>query len=91
LPIYELALLTAAQSGNADGPKTEIIVAGPRPLAAFGREASDAVTELLANAKISVYTRSEIRDQDGLLLHIPGGDLCPDLIVTVPRITGPNV
>ena len=93
LPIYELALLTAARAGDAGGPRTEIIVGepGPRPLAAFGREASDAVTELLANAKISVYPGSEIREQDGPLLHTPGGDLRPDLIVTVPRITGPNV
>jgi sulfide:quinone oxidoreductase len=92
LPIYELALLTAARAGNADN-RPEIILGepGPRPLAAFGREASDAITELLANANISVYTRSEIRHQDGPLLHTPAGDLRPDLIVTVPHITGPNV
>ena len=93
LPIYELALLTGAQATKTDGPRPEIIVGEPglRPLAAFGREASDAITELLANAKISVHTRSEIRDQDGPLLRTPAGDLRPDLIVTVPRITGPNV
>jgi len=93
LPIYELALLTAAQATKTGGPRPEIIVGepGPRPLAAFGREASDAITELLANAKIGVQTRSEIRDQDGPLLRTPAGDLRPDLIVTVPRITGPNV
>ena len=93
LPIYELALLTAAQATKIDGPRPEIIVGepGPRPLAAFGHEASDAITELLANAKIGVQTRSEIRDQDGPLLRTPAGDLRPDLIVTVPRITGPNV
>ncbi len=93
LPIYELALLTAARAGDADRPRAEIIVGepGPRPLAAFGREASEAVTELLANARIGVYTRCEIREQDGPLLHTPEGDLRPDLIVTVPRITGPNV
>ena len=93
LPIYELALLTAAGAGNADGQRPEIIVGEPglRPLAAFGHEASDAITEVLANAHISVYTRCELRDQDGPLLRTPAGDRRPDLIVTVPRITGPNV
>jgi sulfide:quinone oxidoreductase len=93
LPIYELALLTAAEATKTGGARPEIIVGEPglRPLAAFGREASDAVTELLANAKITVHTRSELRDQDGPLLRTPGGDLRPDLIVTVPMITGPNV
>lgn len=93
LPVYELALLTAAEATKAGGVRPEIIVGEPaaRPLAAFGREASDAITEVLTNAKISVHTRSEIRDQDGPLLRTPAGDLRPDLIVTVPRITGPNV
>ena len=93
LPIYELALLTAAQATKTGGPRPEIIVGEPglRPLAAFGDEASDAITEVLASAKVSVHTRSEIREQDGPLVRTPAGDLRPDLIVTVPRITGPNV
>ena len=93
LPIYELALLTAARVSNADGPRPEIIVGepGPRPLGAFGREASDAVAELMADAQIKVYTQCEIRQQDGPLLHTPDRDLRPDQIITLPRITGPNV
>jgi sulfide:quinone oxidoreductase len=64
---------------------------GSRPLAAFGREASDAIAEVLANAHISVRTRCEIREHNGPLLQTSAGELRPDLIVTVPRITGPNV
>ena len=93
LPIYELALLTAARAADAGGSRPELVLCepGPRPLAAFGQEASDAVSEVMANAQISVYTRCELRLHDGPSLRLPDRDVRADQIVTLPRITGPNV
>jgi sulfide:quinone oxidoreductase len=93
LPIYELALLTAAQLASTDDPRPELVVGdpGPRPLGSFGVEASNAVARLLADAQISVYPRCEIRQHNGPFLHLPERGLRLDQIITLPRITGPNV
>jgi NADH dehydrogenase FAD-containing subunit len=45
----------------------------------------------MANGQISVYTRCELRLHDGPSLCLPDRDVRADQIVTLPRITGPNV
>jgi sulfide:quinone oxidoreductase len=94
LPLYELALLTARQAQAAGAhPEIAVVTAGPRPLQSFGEDIGDAVTHLLNEAGIIVYTKSHART-DGpqrLLLEPSGIVLQPDRIVTLPTITGPNV
>jgi sulfide:quinone oxidoreductase len=93
LPIYELALLTAAELRNSRGPRPELVVCEPGPLAfsAFGGEASSAVIEVLTNAEIQLHTHCEVRLHDGPSLQLSDRVMRADQVVTLPRITGPNV
>ncbi|MDQ1719006.1 MAG: sulfide:quinone oxidoreductase [Pseudonocardiales bacterium] len=94
LPLYELALLTAqhARDGNR---RLEItfVTADPRPLHAFGGDAGEAMTRLLQQAGITLYTDSsgDIPEAGHLILRPSGRELHPDRIVTLPVITGPNI
>ena len=94
LPLYELALLTAARLHTVgQHPEITLITEGPRPLQAFGESAAVAVTALLREAEITLYTDSVARMLGPQSLRLNPGDLDlrPDRIVTLPTITGPNV
>jgi sulfide:quinone oxidoreductase len=94
LPLYELALLTAKQARDADAhPQISVITVDTRPLDAFGGDVSDAVTRLLTEAGITLYTGSHarVRGPRRLRLEPTGIELEPDRIVTLPTIAGPNV
>ncbi len=94
LPLYELAMLTAKQARDADAhPQIAVVTTDPRPLDAFGGEVSDAVTSLLTEAGITLYTGSHarVRGPRRLRLEPTGIELEPDRIVTLPTISGPNV
>jgi sulfide:quinone oxidoreductase len=94
LPLYELALLTAKQARDADAhPQIAVVTPDPRPLDAFGGDVSDAVTRLLTEAGITLYTGSHarVRGPRRLRLEPIGIELEPDRIVTLPTIAGPNV
>lgn len=94
LPLYELALLTAKQAHDAGAnPEIAVITADPRPLHSFGEDIGDAVTGLLTEAGITLYTKSHARvlGPRQLLLQPAGIELRPDRIVTLPTIIGPNV
>jgi sulfide:quinone oxidoreductase len=94
LPLYELALLTAKQARDADAhPQIAVVTPDPRPLDAFGGDVSDAVTRLLTEAGITLYTGSHARARGPRRLRLePSGiELEPDRIVTLPTIEGPNV
>ena len=57
LPLYELALMTAEDvwSMNIDDAEVHLVTPEHEPLEIFGAEASAAVAELLADARITVH------------------------------------
>ncbi len=79
LPAYELALMTAGEAramGHSDVRLT-VVTPEPRPLDAFGEDASRAVAEELRAAGVDVVT---------------GGDEPPpdvQRVIAVPRLAGP--
>ena len=95
LPIYELALMTSERARGAgfDDVELSLITPEPSPLASFGPQASDAVTGLLKDAGVSLYTSAEahVPDAGHLLLRPSGTELRPGRMVALPRITGPVI
>ena len=94
LPIYELALMTAARAYDVQ-MQLDITVVTPEeaPLAIFGDAASEAVTALLADAGITTITSAYAQVPDGGRVDIHPGDrhLNVDRIVTMPELFGPAV
>ena len=90
LPLYELALLTAAR---APGAKLTIVTPESTPLAAFRGLGGDAVQRLLADACIEVLTASYATEEGrGTLRVHPGGRaLQVDRVVALPELRGPRV
>ena len=94
LPLYEVALLTAQHARDHNvRPDIAFITPEPSPLHAFGGDAGAAVAGLLEEAEITLYAGSEVHltDRRHITLRPPGTQLHPDRIVTLPRITGPNI
>ena len=92
LPIYELALLTAASlsSRRVSGVRLSVVTPEPEPLAVFGHKASEAVGELLEGAGIELLagTRPD-RVTDGKLIT-DLGEMEADRVVALPRLVGPG-
>jgi sulfide:quinone oxidoreductase len=94
LPLYELALMTAERAYSM-GATCEItfITARQRPLDAFGGDAGEAVQRLFAQAEIALHAAATAHVEGPRHVVIqPGGvELRPQRVVTLPRITGPNL
>jgi sulfide:quinone oxidoreductase len=94
LPLYDLALLTAA---NAAGERAELelslVTPEEEPLGIFGKTASAAVRRLLDESGVTLYTSSYGTPGRSGGLDITPGDRCiaVDRIVTVPRLVGPRL
>jgi sulfide:quinone oxidoreductase len=91
LPIYELALLTAAELDRRGVRSAAITIVTPEssPLALFGQRASDAVRELLDGRGIEVLTQTyPVAVQHGGLGIRPGGLLAAERTVALPRVEG---
>ena len=94
LPIYELALMTAAwlsQRGLED-VKLALITPEEAPLRVFGPNASRAVGEMLAERGVAVHCGvrpAELRD--GVLLLASGDGIPADQVVALPRLHGPRI
>ncbi len=93
LPVYELALLTAAHTLR-EGIDAELwlITAEARPLAVFGATVARCVTELLDDRGIHLRLGS-FPDalEDGLLFMPMEGALRVDEVVALPRVVGRTV
>jgi sulfide:quinone oxidoreductase len=91
LPLYELALMTAAHAAQQVGGEPQLTIATPEasPLDVFGASASAAVRKLLDERGIGLccgcYPAGV--DADGLRL-VPGGHLVADRVVATPRLEG---
>jgi sulfide:quinone oxidoreductase len=91
LPLYELALLTRRRAAER-GQDPEITICEPssRPLNTFGTEVSDAVEDLLRKSRITLRTRWTA-DPAGGRLTGRDADVAAEHVVTLPKISGPNV
>ncbi|MGH2895571.1 MAG: FAD-dependent oxidoreductase [Solirubrobacteraceae bacterium] len=95
LPLYDLALMTAAHCAARGCPGAELSLITPEeePLAIFGKTASDAVREILQNAGIALHTNSHAAPPRLGSLAITPGDrrMNIDRVITVPRLAGPRL
>jgi len=94
LPIYELALMTAARAFDANVElDVSIVTPEDSPLAIFGQGASTGVGELLDRARISAFTSAyaEIPEQGRIVITPGGHQLEVDRIVALPELFGPEI
>lgn len=94
LPIYELALMTAARAYEA-GSKVSATIVTPEdaPLAIFGIGASQAVAELLRESSIRVITSAyvEVPQWDTVIVNPGDRRLEVDRVIALPELFGPAV
>ncbi len=90
LPIYELALITAARlRGAGSGTAVKFITPESAPLALFGRQASDSVAALLASRGVEVWTSTHpVEFARNALSVVPKGRIPADRVVALPRLRG---
>jgi len=90
LPLYELALMTAARAR-----RTRIVIATAEhaPLELFGAAVSEAVRERLDRAGVELHTDSPaVRFKDGVLeLEGDAGPFHADAVVTLPALEAPAI
>jgi sulfide:quinone oxidoreductase len=95
LPLYDLALLTAADCAAHGRSEVELILVTPEeePLGIFGSRASAAIRALLQECRIALQTSSYgVPGFPGWLEISPGERRLPvDRIVTLPRLVGPRL
>ncbi len=94
LPIYELALITAAYLGERELDHVELALVTPEdePLQLFGRAGSEAVRELLEERGIAVQTGAcPVEFVDGELRLVPEGTVAADRVVALPRLRGTRI
>jgi sulfide:quinone oxidoreductase len=90
LPLYELALLSAARARSLSvDPRFVFVTAEGRPLKAFGRAAGDALERLLAEARIELHTGVSATVPAVGIVSLGESRVEAQRIVTLPRITGP--
>jgi sulfide:quinone oxidoreductase len=94
LPIYELALLTAAHLAGHDAPGAAIAVVTHErePLDVFGRGASERVRSLAAAAGVEIVTSSAPAsiETDRLLL-MNGASVPAERVVALPKLDVPEI
>jgi sulfide:quinone oxidoreductase len=95
LPLYDLALMTAADGAAHDRPEMELSLITPEeePLGVFGLRASAAIRAILGESGVSLHTRSYGQPGPPGRLDISPGhrSLAVDRIVTEPRLVGPSL
>jgi sulfide:quinone oxidoreductase len=94
LPIYELALMTAAYLAERELVHVELVLVTPEeaPLQLFGRAGSEAVRQLLEERGIALQTGScPVELVDGELRLVPEGTIAADRVVALPRLRGPRI
>ena len=94
LPLYELALMTAARVAERGLRKVELalVTPEPAPLELFGTAASASLSELLEERGVALHTgRYPGEFRDGELRLTPSGGLAAERVVSLPRLTGPQI
>jgi sulfide:quinone oxidoreductase len=91
LPLYELALMTAADVAQRGLRKVELSLVTPEadPLQLFGSAASAAVRELLDERGIAFLGgRHPSAFRDGELVVVPGEGVAAERVVSLPQLRG---
>jgi sulfide:quinone oxidoreductase len=95
LPIYELALMTAARVRAAGVDDAELTLVTPEdaPLALFHGAGSAAVAERLKAARVRFVGSAYAHDYDGRTLALTPGErtLEAQRVVALPTLTGPSL
>jgi sulfide:quinone oxidoreductase len=94
LPLYELALLTAAHVAERGCADTRLAIVTPEPdaLAIFGPAAAQHVRDLCANRGIALRAGAQVRSfENGLLELDVGGDVEADRVIALPKLEGIRV
>ncbi len=95
LPLYELALFTAAWTRKHELSDVQIALVTPeeRPLEAFGTAAGDEVAGLLAQAGIALHVGRSGERFDGHTLAVaaPGKPISADAVIALPRLEGLHI
>jgi sulfide:quinone oxidoreductase len=95
LPLYDLALMTAADCAAHNRSEVELSLITPEeePLGIFGNTASAAIRRLLDESGVTLYTGSYGVPNPPARLDVSPGSrsLAVDRIVTVPRLVGPSL
>lgn len=91
LPLYELALLTAARmrSAGIEGVQLSIVTPEQQPLELLGAEASERVAAVLEQRGIELLCgRSPLGFESGLLSTAPVGQVDADDVISMPKLEG---
>lgn len=95
LPLYELALMTAARVRESGVEDAELTLVTPEaaPLGIFHGAGSAAVAQLLAEAGIAFVGGAYAHDYDGATLALTPGEraLEADRVVALPVLSGPAI
>ena len=91
IPVYELALLTAAEveGMGVDDADIRVVTAEPRPLSIFGTAASETVERLLHAAGITLHAGAQATQRDDGALVLGDEVLKGYRVVAIPRLEGP--
>ncbi len=93
LPLYELALHTAAWLAERDIGSVPLTLVSPErdPLGVFGQTASDEVASLLDEHGVRFVSAHPVRLHESRLLLMGGEELDVDIAFAVPRMEGPRI
>jgi sulfide:quinone oxidoreductase len=95
LPLYDLALLTAADCADhgRSNVALSVVTPEPEPLGIFGTPVSAAIRKMLDDAGITLFASSVGEpSRSGWLDLSPGKRrIAVDRVVTEPRLTGPRL
>lgn len=92
LPLYELALMTAARAREmGQTPQLTFVTPEEQPLGVFGPEASAEVAGLLEAAGVAVETSAyaEVADGRHISIRPAGATIEADRIIALPTLHGP--
>jgi len=87
LPVYELALMAAAQRPDA---RITVVTAEPAPLAAFGERVQEAIRALLRERGIDLRVAARaVSAEPGRLVLEDGASIAVGKAIALPRLAGP--
>ena len=94
LPLYEVALMTAAEVRGMGMDRAEFTLVSTEqtPLSVFGSEASDVVADLLEEAGVEFVGGCYANLDGGRLVLAPGGRVIDaQRVVSLPMLLGPDI
>ena len=94
LPLYELALLSAAtlRERGVGSPQLVVVTAEHEPLEVLGPAASEAVRAALVRSGVDLITSAVPEEAVTGALQLRGGEWVPaDAVIALPELVGPRI